>query len=123
MSYESRVQIKLKLKVFSAPDLGIVPKCTLTGAVKDFNVGEHSYCVVDHGKMRHPVAFEFCKKLNARLPLPRNKQEADEFLKISSAWTNVDARNPKKTVNYAEWVDAEDKPFGSRSVYLRGQNT
>ena len=123
MSYGSKVQIRLKLKVFSASGLGIVAKCTLTGVVKNINVGGRSYCVVDHGKKKHPVAFEFCKKLNARLPLPRNKQEADEFLKISSYWTNVDARNPKKTVNYAEWVDAEDKPFGNRSVYLRGQNT
>merc|ERR1712019_208526 len=67
--------------------------------------------------MKHPEAFEFCKKLNARLPLPRNKQEADEFLKISPFWTHVDARNPKKSSNKAEWVDAEGKPLGNRPVY------
>ena len=103
--------------------LGIVTKRTLTGAVKHINVDGRSYCVVDHGKKKHPEAFEFCKKLNARLPLPRNKQEADEFLKISgpNVWTNVDARNPKQTSNKAEWVDAEDKLLGNRPVYLRGQ--
>ena len=104
-----------------ASGLGFVAKCTLSGGVKNINVDGRSYCVYYHGKMKHPDAFEFCKKLNARLPLPRNKQEADEFLKISPGWTNVDARNPKKTSNKAEWVDAENKPLGNRPVYLRGQ--
>ena len=103
--------------------LGIVTKCTLTGYVQNINVDGRSYCVVDHGIKKHSEAFEFCKKLNARLPLPRNKQEADEFLKISGRmWTHVDARNPKQTSNRAEWVDAEDKPLGNRPVYSRGQN-
>ena len=73
------------------------------------------------GKNTHSAAVEVCKNLNARLPLPRNKQEADEFLKISPSWTHVDARNPKKTSIKAEWVDAEGKPLGNRPVYLRGQ--
>ena len=93
----------------------------MTGIVKNINVEGRSYCVVDHGNKKHSEAFEFCKKLNARLPLPKNKEEAAEFRKISSKWTHVDARNPKKTLNKAEWVDAEDKPFGSRPVYLMGQ--
>ena len=101
--------------------LGIVAKCTLAGAVKNINVDGRSYCVVDHGNKKHPDAVKFCKIRNARLPLPRNKQEAVEFLKISSSWTNVDARNPKKTSNKAEWVDAEGKPLGNRPVYLWGQ--
>ena len=98
--------------------LGFVTKCTLIGTVKNIKVDGRSYCVVDHGNMKHHVAFYFCKKLNARLPLPRNKQEAYEFLKISNSWTHVDARNPKKTSNKAEWVDAEGEPFGDRPVYL-----
>ena len=92
----------------------------MTGFVKNIYVNGRLYCVADHGRMKHPEAFEFCKKLNARLPLPRNKQEADEFIKIGGKTdTNVDARNPKKTSNRAEWVDAEDKPLGIRPVYLR----
>ena len=43
-----------------------------------------------------------------------------EFLKISNEWTHVDARNPKKTDNKTEWVDAEGKPLGNRPVYLKG---
>ena len=92
----------------------------MTGYVQNITVDGRSYCVVGHGLKKHPDAFDFCKKLNARLPLPRSKQEADEFLKLSPSWTNVDARNPKKTSNRAEWVDAEGKPLGNRPVYLRG---
>ena len=61
--------------------------------------------------------------INARLPLPRNKKEADQFIKIAnrnykgSQWIIVDARNPKKTDNKADWVDAENKPLGDRPVY------
>ena len=104
--------------------LGIVEKCTLTGPVKNINVKGRSYCVVDHGNKEHPTAFEFCKKRNARLPLPRNKKEAEEFIKIGGkVWTHVDARNPKKTFNKTEWVDAEGKPLGNRPVYLMGQKS
>ena len=71
----------------------------------------------------HPKAVKICKKLNARLPLPRNEKEAKEFLKISPSWTHVDARNPKKTANKAEWVDAENKPLGNRPVYLAGHKS
>ena len=85
---------------------------------KNFTVGGHSYCVIDEGEMKHPQAVETCRKLNARLPLPRNRAEVDEFVKIGGkTWTNVDARNPKKTANKAEWVDAENKPLGDRPVH------
>ena len=114
------LQLEPPVRVFLASGLGFVAKCTLTGAVKNITVYGRSYCVVDHGYKKHPEAFEFCRKLNARLPLPKNKQEMDEFLKISPSWTHVDARNLKKTSNKAEWVDAEGKPFGNRPVYLLG---
>ena len=46
------------------------------------------------------------------------------ILKISGSefkgYSHVDARNPKKTANKAEWVDAENKPLGDRPVYPRG---
>ena len=112
--------IDLTLKIYLASGLGIVTQCTLTGTVTKINSYARSYCVVDHGYMKHSDAVEFCRKLNARLPLPRNQNEAEKFLKISQdKWTNVDARNPKKTANKAEWVDAEGKPLGSRPVNLR----
>ena len=95
----------------------------MSGEVKKIKVDGCSYCVVDYGKKKHPDAFEFCLRRNARLPLPKNKQEATEFLKISPSWTNVDARNPNITANQSEWIDAEGKPLGSRPVYLMGQKT
>ena len=36
-----------------------------------------------------------------------------------NVWANADARNPMKTSNKSEWVDAEGKPLGNRAVYLR----
>ena len=80
--------------------------------------------MVDKGNHKHPDSIEICKKLNARLPLPRNKDEANEFLKIMGylGVVNADAMNPKKTSNKAEWVDAENTPLGDRPVYQRGHN-
>ena len=107
--------------------LGLVSKCTLIDDIKPvekINLDGRSYCVVYKGHTTHPEAFETCKKLNARLPLPRNKKESEAFLKaggytgtLSSA--HVDARNPKKTEDKTEWVDAEGKPLGTRPVYQR----
>ena len=106
--------------IFLVSSLGIVKKCTLTGIVHAINVEGHSYCVVDKGSHKHTEAFDICKKLNARLPLPRNKEEFYEFRKLSPSWTNVDARNPMKSSNKAEWVDADGEPLLYRPVYLKG---
>ena len=113
----------LKFNFFPlAGSLGVVNKCTLPGSGIKGNIDGRSYCFVDMGYHTHPVAFNICKKLNARLPLPRNKQEAVFFTINVAPWTHVDARNPKKTSNKTEWVDAENKPLGTRPVYLRGHN-
>ena len=102
--------------------LGMVKKCTLIGNVKRINVDSRSYCVLNIGKHTHPKAVVICKAINARLPLPRNKQELDEFRKISGLFTHVDARNPNRTGNKAEWIDAEGIPLGDRPVYLKVTN-
>ena len=120
-------QIDLNLTIYPVYSLGIVEKCTLTGYVNNFTVDGRSYCFVDRGNSKHYEAIETCRQLNARLPLPRNKRELDAFRKASSqathwvslsSWTHVDARNPMKTDNKSEWVDAEDKPLGDTPVYL-----
>ena len=95
----------------------------MTGVVKYINVDGRSYCVVNHGNKKHSEALEYCKKLNSKLPLPRTKAELDKFRKISPSWTHVDARNPLKTSNKTEWVDAEGKPLGNRPVYLMGHKS
>ena len=109
-------------KINLATTLGVVTKCTLTGTVKIIKVDGHSYCAVNHGNKELSEAVEFCKDLNARLPLPRNKAELDEFREISPSWTHVDARNLNKSPYKSEWVDAEDKPLGNRPVYQTGHN-
>ena len=104
--------------------LGFVSACSLNGTVHNFNVDGYSYCaVVQKQYYEHSPAVEVCRKLNARLPLPRNKEEVDAIRKITGFEPiHVDARNPKKTKNKAEWVDAENKPIGTRDVYLRVRN-
>ena len=107
--------------------LGFVPKCTLIGKVNGIKMNGRQYCVVDKGEHQHSDAVEICKKLNARLPLPRDRTEAHGFMSLKgftsgksyNVWMNADARNPMKTSNKSEWVDAEGKPLGNRAVNLR----
>ena len=90
-------------------------------------INGHQFCVVDKEEHKHSKAVEICNNLNARLPLPRDKAEAHAFMslkgftsgKFYNVWMNADARNPIKTSNKSEWVDAEGKPLGNRAVYLR----
>ena len=117
--------------------LGFVQNCTLTGKVNYVKINGRQYCVVDKEKHKHSEAVEICKKLNARLPLPRDQSEAHSFMSLkgfkglkgfsmlttsfkpNNLWMNADARNPKKTNEKSEWVDAEGKQLGNRAVYLR----
>ena len=115
--------------------LGFVSKCTLQSVTKVHytKVNGRSYCVVYRGLHEHSEAVKICKKLNARLPLPRDKAEANEFIKpryspwsgLSNMainlkeWIHADARNPKKFNKKSEWIDSEDKQLGNRAVYLR----
>ena len=118
---------KLKFCFMIASPLGFVSKCTLTGKVHNLKINGHQYCVVDKEKRKHSEAVEICKNLNARLPLPRDQAEAHAFMslkgftsgKFHNVWMNADARNPIKTSNKSEWVDAEGKPLGNRAVNLR----
>ena len=76
--------------------------------------------MVDHGRKSQDGAIDFCKKLNARLPLPKNKGESKEFSKIT-AYQNVwigltDSTNSGKI---AAWKDLDGNPIGNRYVNLR----
>ena len=109
--------------------LGFVQTCTLKGKINYVKINGRQYCVVDKGIHRHSEAVEICKKLNARLPLPRDQTEAHGFMSLKGfskynkkpykVWINVDARNPKKSNKKSEWVDAVGLPLGNRAVYLR----
>ena len=76
--------------------------------------------MVYHGRKSQDGAINICKKLNAGLPLPKNKGESKEFLKIT-AYQNVwigltDSTNSGKI---AAWKDLDGNPIGNRYVNLR----
>ena len=79
--------------------------------------------MVYHGRKSQDGAIDFCKKLNAGLPLPKSKGELTEFLKITgffSVWIGLtDSTN---SGNKASWKDLEGNPIGNRYVNLRVNN-
>ena len=79
--------------------------------------------MVDHGKKSQYAAIEFCKKLNAGLPLPKSKGEETEYLKITGSehvWMGLtDVTN---SGNMAAWKDLEGNPIGNHYVNLRVVN-
>ena len=72
-------------------NLGIVSKCTLVGA-KKINTYSGKYCVANRGEKSQSEAYSQCRSLNARLPLPKNKDEMAAFLEISSKNTWIGIR-------------------------------
>ena len=109
--------------LFLVSGLGVVPMCTLTGSVKTFTYDDNTYCMVDHGVKFQDAAIEFCKKMNAGLPLPKSKGEITEYLKITGServWMGLtDVTN---SGNMAAWKDLEGNPIGNHYVNLRGHD-
>ena len=72
------------------------------------------------GKKSHNVAMNTCKKLNAKLPLPKSKEEANLFrmttgLTIGNPiWIGI--RDPTKGGIKENWKDVEGNPIGSAYV-------
>ena len=76
--------------------------------------------MVNHGKKSQNAAIEFCKKINAGLPLPKSKGEVDEFLKITgSGYVWIGITDSTQSGNMAAWKDLDGNPIGSRYVNLR----
>ena len=66
------------------------------------------------------MAIDFCKKMNAGLPLPKSKEETAEFLKITGSqrvWIGL--TDVTKSKDIAAWKDIEGNPIGNRYVNLR----
>ena len=106
--------------IFLGSKLGIVSQCSLTGSIKQLTFGGNSYCMVNHGKKQQGVAIDFCKKMNAGLPLPKSKGEVDEYRKITgsqSVWIGL--TDSTKSGKKAAWKDIEGNLIGSRYVNLR----
>ena len=100
--------------------LDVVQNCTLTGSIKTLTYDGITYCMVNHGKKSQNAAIEFCKKINAGLPLPKSKGEVDEFLKITgSGYVWIGITDSTQSGNMAAWKDLDGNPIGSRYVNLR----
>ena len=100
--------------------LGIVKKCTLTGSVRTVSYGNTSYCMVNKGKKGQNEAIDECKKLNAQLPLPKSKNEADKLREVTGTddvWIGI--RDLTKSGDESKWKDAEENFIGNRYVNLR----
>ena len=76
--------------------------------------------MVNHGKKSQDAAINFCKKMNAGLPLPKSKGEVDEYLKITGSehvWIGI--TDSTQSGNMSAWKDLEGNPIGSHYVNLR----
>ena len=93
--------------------LGKVTKCTMTGAqfinITDtkFGIDSRLYCAKDIGDMSQLEGIGECKKLNAKLPLPKSEDEVKVFYKYYNTRTWIDLRDPKKTGDSNNWKDSE----------------
>ena len=103
----------------------------LTGTVQKMNEGNRSYCMAYKGRKSHNVAMETCKKLNAKLPLPKSKEEAESFRKITevgakslfdkNVWIGI--RDLTKSGVKENWKDVEGNPIGSAYVNQKGHKS
>ena len=82
--------------------------------------------MVYHGLKHQNVAIDFCRKMNAGLPLPKNKKEVDLFLNITESEYNVTKTHfwigltdSTQSGDKTEWKDLNGLRIGSRYVNLR----
>ena len=72
------------------------------------------------GKKGQNAAMDECKGLNAKLPLPKSKGEANEFRKITGTFnTWIGIRDLTKNGDQSEWKDVEGNSIGNTYVNLR----
>ena len=87
----------------------LVRECTLIDA-EHVLVDERIYCVNRIGNMNQTRAVEYCKEINATLPLPVSLREFEAFSNFSSpqkAWIGIrDLSNSGKKEN---WRDGHNK--------------
>ena len=79
--------------------------------------------MISAGSKKQNEAMDFCKNINAKLPLPKSKAEFDEFVKITgfsaSSWAWIGIRDLTRGGVKANWKDAEGNPIGNAYVNLR----
>ena len=76
--------------------------------------------MVYRGLKNQKAAIDFCKKMNAGLPLPKSKGEAAEYSNITgSGWVWMGLTDSTKSGKMAAWKDLAGNPIGNRYVNLR----
>ena len=79
--------------------------------------------MISAGKKKQNEAMDFCKNINAKLPLPKSKAELDEFVKITDfsepSWVWIGIRDLTRGGVKANWKDVEGNPIGNGYVNLR----
>ena len=76
--------------------------------------------MADNGEKNQDEAIDWCKKMNAGLPLPKSKGELTEFLKITKSDTVwIGLTDSTKSGDMAAWKDLDGNPIGTRFVNLR----
>ena len=64
--------------------------------------------------------MDFCKNINAKLPLPKSKAEFDEFVKITgSSYVWIGIKDLTMGGVRENWKDAEGNSIGNAYVNLR----
>ena len=84
-------------------------KCTLIGA-KHVLVDERIYCINRNGNMNQTRAMQYCKDINATLPLPVSLLEFQAFSNFSrphKAWIGIS--DPSNSGKKKNWRDGQNK--------------
>ena len=84
-------------------------KCTLIGA-KHVLVDERIYCINRNENMNQTRAMQYCKELNATLPLPVSLLEFEAFSNFSSphkAWIGIS--DPSNSGKKENWRNVQNK--------------
>ena len=93
--------------------------CTLVGA-KYILVDERLYCVNKNGKMNQNRAMQYCKELNAKLPLPVSSLEFEAFSKFSSPYTAwIGMSDPSNSGKKENWKDVQNE----KPAYVKWDKT
>ena len=90
-------------------------KCTLIGA-KHVLVDERIYCINRNGNMNQTRAMQYCKDINATLPLPVSLLEFEAFSNFSrphKAWIGIS--DPSGSGKRENWRDVQNK----KPVYVK----
>ena len=85
--------INIGITTASGSTLGKVSSCTLLNATK-IEVQGRKYCAVSTGPKTQSQSINYCKALNARLPLPKSNPESNAFFVKFRSRTWIDITDP-----------------------------